>query len=55
MRQKHIGPKPMGCCKGGPKGEIHSHPSLTQKNKKISNAVLIFSPQEAGAAAEGQA
>ena len=24
----------MGYCKGSPKGEIHSHPSLTQKNRK---------------------
>ena len=22
-------------CKGGPKGKIHSHPSLTQKNRTI--------------------
>ena len=28
-------PKPMGYCKGSPKGEIHCHPSLTQKNRKI--------------------
>ena len=32
---KHIGPKPMGHCIGSPKGKIHSHPSLTQKNRKI--------------------
>ena len=32
---KTQGPKPMGYCKGSPKGEIHSHPSLTQKNRKI--------------------
>ena len=45
----------MGRCKGGPNGKIHSHPSLTQTNRKIYDAVFTFSPQEAGTATEGQA
>ena len=36
----------MGYCKGSPKGETLTHPSLTQKGRKILNAQANLTPKE---------
>ena len=34
---KHDNPKPMGCSKSSPTGEVYSNTSLPQETRKISN------------------
>ena len=45
----------MGYYKGSPKGEIHSHPSLSQESRKIPNAQANLTPKGSGERTEEEA
>ena len=42
---KHNNPKPMGHCKSGAKGKVHSNTSLPQITRETSNKQPNFTPK----------
>ena len=48
MKMKTQLSKPLGCSKGGPKREVHSNTSPSQKLREVSNTQANLTPKGAG-------